>query len=698
MAESSAEGEKKKTSSGSGKSEFINVLKNTVSVPGVFVEGKRPPNIACNIADGLQCYLRAIPNENQTGAGLMKNIWSETSRAFRDGATCVVIAFDRGATSAKGSTQDQRIKQASGLTAEVELLMAEDGMIDDADGYDGSMYRTPVEKLPINASEEDRKAAEAAYKKALAAKSEYGKQMRARRAWLKRQQYLVKAEKDRDERLSWDSNLSILSLSSQSGVQALVDASSNISGSSSGSHAVDVIDVVADLPLPAQWNVCCSLKRPDITRFVTRYLQHKLPVPAGCRLWIDGHCCSPEQMGHDTSTWHKIPNKQDDTQLMPIMMESAEFPWDDLMKCESPIEALSAYRKRVSKMWGDNINTTTNTLVFDNRLANTLGETDFSIFHYIVCFCNDYARRGNPLGVQRRIEIISKDTDITLYCLWFLFRCKHGFLGEDLQDDPPQLFVSRSYSDANSSYIDINALYNYMRDRMFGGDDRYIVSLASASFMRDSDYTQGYSFLTMFLTLMTYIKHHLEIDHMVYPIKNGVMRGNVQSYRDLLAYCYWEKYRTVAFTPKNVMATRLLGFELDPLVFTPADIVGDKLKTIRSIVNAYLSARYTKAEKEAMNSITVNPRNKEEFMSLCKKLDKLVPDDNIVQIRALQWFFYVNMADQVGAPHQMELPKMEFGYQMKDPELGDVSGNVEMIHTTARDVRKSHWIQCFKRQ
>ncbi|MBS1586358.1 MAG: hypothetical protein JSS82_12515 [Bacteroidetes bacterium] len=630
---------------------------------------------------------------------------NELSNAFERGSESVTVSFDRKATSAKGSTQEKRAEQSAGLTAGIKLLKLEKrGMVYDQHNYDGSLYRTPLELLAPDASEHERQQAKAELKKLTSSKSEAGRQLRARMEYLNYIEHRKKKiAKDMDIS-AWTTEMTFLKLGTESGIRQVLECISQFSCDSSTSMARTILQYIAQTPMPKQWSDCCSKKRADIIRFLVRYINEFMIIKPGALLYVDGHFCSTRQLGNDVRTWHLHPEDDDPFLDVPILLQWNGVTREAIERSEDPVTLMSHHRIKAATTFDaeecEFYGPSHKSMTFDTSMASTLGEADFAIFHHIVCFCNQVAYTGNALGVRRVVEVVSKDSDIFIYTLWFLFKCRYGMMGDDFKENCPQIYITRRFSAECTEYVDMNAIYMHVAD-MFGGDERYILSFTAASFLRDSDYTDGYSFITMETVLTSYQNYYREIGFLAAPVASGAIRGMPGAYRNLLAYCYYVKYGKQAFNDRNVAFVRYFGgangSDCDFVKMIKVKEGGaDVLRAMRPIVNANICKNFTADEKKMMQDIKYNVRNRTDFMTACSRLDRLIPDDDVICTKILHWFFYINMVAQVGCAMQYELQKDKFGYFFKNPEKGDAPGNVKMIATANFERRTPHWYACWK--
>lgn len=253
--------------------------------------------------------------------------------------------------------------------------------------------------------------------------------------------------------------------------------------------------------LPTPWRIICGGQNREILmRYITRGMlfdrhQH-LDVPRGKQFILDGHCCSRDHLRVDDETRLAAPFRSLQDECTPLVFyNQADVPEDVLagpdvarsthdvdardMQQEAPLEYGVQHRPYAVAHW-------------DRRLHNTIGESDYTLFFYVLKLLEPRDPSQNNV-----VELVSVDTDIFLNGLWFLYKWRQNMLSQDVAGrEMPQLFLTHGASwmkpHAGAGSVDLTMCYKRMVEYYLDGDEHRMPSLLACVCCCTGDYTLGY--------------------------------------------------------------------------------------------------------------------------------------------------------------------------------------------------------------
>lgn len=697
-------GEEKKKTASSGKSAFRFFFEHHEFTKHCFRSDGPPVPVSMVVFDSLHTVWAMFEPEKKFCRDLSNKIVSDLYGAFGRGAQNVTMCFDKGASVAKSATQQQRHQQRHGLTKETKAAIEAVKIMDDSVRQQVLHTRTPLENLPADASKEQKKEAKAELARIMKTTGNEGVVMRARH-----NQYLVEKYNESLRR----SELQVQAYRSEVGLSCFADHRSIerlqpfVYSMDDREQALQAVRHVMSEPLPSNWPLFCATNRIAVVRYIVQSILMGVIIPPSKEVVIDGHCCSMEDLQPSWAAWTKHTDRDaTDISEVPLVVQPKGMTLADVLGDPRPLDLLDVLVKKqnaTAVMETLSSGFAPNVMALDERLRNSCGEADFAVFYHILRFCQDRVMQRNVLGLRARFHIYSRDTDVLLYALLFLFRVRRGWFGDDVRALNMQLYMTYSQSSTEHKYVDINALYDTIIMRFFKGQERYMPDLVCVSFMTKSDYTSGCKGITMNTNIVTYLSGYEDIGHLVRPVKgSNVLRLQPLEYRRMIsmAYvralqrfkCYFTDYNPRYASRVAAVGESRVTRDIHCNLSTVREMVQEvKLKSIGSGKNAWKRQMILKF----MDDERTNPSDPEHFDVLCTFLDSLVASDYSVEVSGLQLLWYFNLVDQVGAAHMYELPYEHYGYYMEDPRKGWVKSNVYPKPTSQAKVRAAHRDMCY---
>lgn len=436
-------------------------------------------------------------------------------------------------------------------------------------------------------------------------------------------------------------------------------------------------------PLPLPWADVCGKERTTIMQWITRMLlysdEEHVEVPPGKMLILDGHYMSTQHELLDDGGYVKNPGRPDDSQYIPFLVTNSHTDgFSGMCMTDGTLESIHL---DVS---------VDEDAVYDTiygrypEFENRIGEAEMTFFFYIVELC-----KKSP-ATRMVIELVSKDTDVLVYCLMFLAMCKEGVYGVALQQHPPILYHNYGTGVGSQDVCSITALYNILVTEWFRGDYSSIYSLVCAAVAAGNDYVQPYHFITCERFLEVCKNHYFDHVNMKDMITgeireplcrihtNRTVSFNGKSYRRLVAAAYSQKHKNVA----NKCTTLL-----------PIKILRDKIyKHIMKGVD------YSADFDNLVESGQLPKKTADLFID---RHMKLLPPDEQIMYRGLQTFRMMKILCQLGLCEIKNPGKnnpTKYGFRLKDPTLPPSRGNLGFAAKKDHMMFKRRWKEATERR
>ncbi len=426
-----------------------------------------------------------------------------------------------------------------------------------------------------------------------------------------------------------------------------------------------IVNASLSQPLPSPWNFAISSASGNRGRTMIYLMQilifslRRLNPSPGRQLIVDGHYCSTKTLS--TYPWFDGDGLESDARLQDfplVLTNNAHVGMDDdKYTINSPLVGTQ--------------------VTFDGKLGpkkfhlqNTIGEADHKMI-YLVDRIHSECPPKNPDDIY---EVITTDTDTFLQFLWYMNRKHH--IDQVPLKELPRVILLRVIQ-GNASYYDMREIYRLFDAMINAGFENTsalsraarVFSMLAVSFMYDSDYTIGFSFITIEKLFASYLAYRddprpsVQIGNLVLVDLNRPVEMQICVEAHAFLKLYFLAFYDVHKTNFDKLAKKgMLNF--------PQDLKYEHVKAVGDFnIKSYL------------DSIANPTMPLKKFRSVLTQLGRSALSREQLLARFLCLSNYVSMMSQLGQPNILLMDPMFFGYRRPDETQAASSINIECIAT-----------------
>lgn len=421
------------------------------------------------------------------------------------------------------------------------------------------------------------------------------------------------------------------------------------------------------VPLP--WMEATSGRnRGKLVRFMLKSFiedpELKFLPPANKKLIVDGHYCK------SLKEWVEDSDEKRDYFTVPIALTNQH-----VMEVENATVHCGAFEVILPTMCATvDDSTQLPTVTAEEMFENKLGEFDATFLRHIMVIL------ANNLG--NSFTIISIDSDILFISLWFMYKIRnlmpevlseniYGFTEEQMNNvienaKSLQLYVHYAEDAGKYSYVDVNKLYQDLITDFFDGcetndvltnEDKegVIPSLLAVIATRASDYTVGYSYISMETMIETY---RLKFD-VIGPIvtfprpRYDIVEIEGHNYQKLILEAYLMQHPKLI----EIFKKRKSQFKSDVITL---DILRELTKELVTKAN-----RAILEDPSSWNKLYVMDDKKFQYALL--NLSKRLPPKHDIRTRCKLLSGYLYMIHMYGNAQVFNLNPEIYGFKKVDP-------------------------------